>query len=157
MSNLFYEDTVFVTDKNKKEEVFEEISDILLKKGLVTECYLNNLSEREISYPTALPLTPIDSSLPNIAVPHTESEFVNVTRLIPVKLKNPIEFKNMINPDETVIVSFLFMILNSDESEQAGLLAKIMEFINTQSVDDLKTFFNLENTNDIYKYLKDNF
>ncbi|MCB4985696.1 PTS sugar transporter subunit IIA, partial [Streptococcus mutans] len=58
---------------------------------------------------------------------------------------------------EEVTVSFLFMILNHNESEQAGLLAGIMDFINRQSISDLKVFFNLEDSHKIFDYLKQHY
>ncbi|MDK8252740.1 PTS sugar transporter subunit IIA, partial [Enterococcus faecalis] len=79
-------------------------------KKLVTPDFLTNLLEREHNYPTGLSLTPIDPALPNIAIPHTESTFVRTTRIIPIKLKQSLSFHNMIIPDETLSVSFLFMI-----------------------------------------------
>ncbi|AVM71157.1 PTS sugar transporter subunit IIA [Streptococcus mutans] len=157
MSQLFSEDTVFISKQKEKEEVFKEIAGKLLERKLVTSEYINNLIEREKNYPTALSLSPIDTSLPNIAIPHTESEYVTETRIVPVKLKYPIVFHNMILPDEEVTVSFLFMILNHNESEQAGLLAGIMDFINRQSISDLKVFFNLEDSHKIFDYLKQHY
>ena len=148
MSQLFSEDTVFISKQKEKEEVFKEIAGKLLERKLVTSEYINNLIEREKNYPTALSLSPIDTSLPNIAIPHTESEYVTETRIVPVKLKYP---------DEEVTVSFLFMILNHNESEQAGLLAGIMDFINRQSISDLKVFFNLEDSHKIFDYLKQHY
>ena len=46
---------------------------------------------------------------PNIAIPHTESEFVKTCRIVPVKLNHPITFHNMIAPDASFEVRFLFM------------------------------------------------
>ena len=73
MSQLFSEDTVFISKQKEKEEVFKEIAGKLLERKLVTSEYINNLIEREKNYPTALSLSPIDTGLPNIAIPHTES------------------------------------------------------------------------------------
>ena len=144
MTQLFAEDTVYISEQQDQKSVFKEIAQKLFEKGLVTEEYLDNLIDREENYPTALPLSPIDSSLPNIAIPHTESQFVNVTRIVPVKLEHAITFHNMILPDEKLEVSFLFMILNNEEKEQAGLLAAIMDFINRQDKEALIKFFNEE-------------
>lgn len=157
MTQLFAEDTVYISEQQDQKSVFKEIAHKLFEKGLVTEEYLDNLIDREEYYPTALPLSPIDSSLPNIAIPHTESQFVNVTRIVPVKLEHAITFHNMILPDEKLEVSFLFMILNNEEKEQAGLLAAIMDFINRQDKEALIKFFNSENPERIYQFLENNF
>lgn len=93
MTQLFAEDTVYISEQQDQKSVFKEIAQKLFEKGLVTEEYLDNLIDREENYPTALPLSPIDSSLPNIAIPHTESQFVNVTRIVPVKLSPNLSVK----------------------------------------------------------------
>ena len=129
----------------------------LLKKKLVTPDFLTNLLEREHNYPTGLSLTPIDPALPNIAIPHTESTFVRTTRIIPIKLKQSLSFHNMIIPDETLSVSFLFMILNENGIEQTGLLATIMDFINTTDRSSLLAFFQCEDKEEVYRFLQKNF
>ena len=148
--------SIYFKTKRKRRSIQRDCWKIAGKKISDIE-YINNLIEREKNYPTALSLSPIDTSLPNIAIPHTESEYVTETRIVPVKLKYPIVFHNMILPDEEVTVSFLFMILNHNESEQAGLLAGIMDFINRQSISDLKVFFNLEDSHKIFDYLKQHY
>ena len=46
MSQLFSEDTVFISKQKEKEEVFKEIAGKLLERKLVTSEYINNLIER---------------------------------------------------------------------------------------------------------------
>ncbi|MBV7389769.1 PTS sugar transporter subunit IIA [Enterococcus sp. ALS3] len=155
--SLFSEDTIYVSEKNSQTAVFEEIYQSLLAKKLVSENFLDNLIEREVNYPTGLDLAPISQELPNIAIPHTESEFVNTTRIVPIKLKKDIPFHNMIQPDEVMNVRFLFMILNQNGEEQSGLLADIMDFINSVEQTELIQFFNEEDPKMIYQFLKKNF
>lgn len=155
--SLFSEDTVYVSEGNSQTAVFEEVYQSLLAKKLVTENFLDNLIEREENYPTGLNLAPISQELPNIAIPHTESEFVNTTRIVPIKLKKDILFHNMIQPDEVMNVRFLFMILNQNGEEQSGLLADIMDFINSIEQTELIDFFNEEDPKMIYQFLEKNF
>lgn len=155
--SLFSEDTIYVSEKKSQTAVFEEIYQSLLAKKLVSENFLDNLIEREVNYPTGLDLAPISQELPNIAIPHTESEFVNTTRIVPIKLKKDIPFHNMIQPDEIMNVRFLFMILNQNGEEQSGLLADIMDFINSIEQTELINFFNEEDPKMIYQFLEKNF
>lgn len=156
-TSIFSLDTTYISNKKTQEEVFEEVYLDLLKKKLVTPDFLTNLLEREHNYPTGLSLTPIDPELPNIAIPHTESTFVRTTRIIPIKLNQPLSFHNMIIPDETLSVSFLFMILNENGIEQTGLLATIMDFINTTDRSSLLAFFQCEDKEEVYRFLQKNF
>lgn len=155
--SIFCEDTVFVSSQTSQNDVFREVYDILLKKKLVTVDFLDHLIEREENYPTGLDLTLIDQALPNIAIPHTESEYVNTTRIIPIKLNHPISFNNMIQPKTELKVSFLFMILNKDGETQSNLLATIMDFINALDQSTLLHFFQLNDPKEIYTFLTKNF
>lgn len=157
MTNLIFEESIFITNKSSKEAVFKEIADALNVVGDVKNNFLEHVIEREKNYPTGMDLSLLDKDYPNIAIPHTETEFVNTTKIIPVKLSVPIEFQNMISPHNNIKVSFLFMILNHDKNKQSQLLAKIMDFINSQTKDDLLKFFALDDTKEIYNYLIKNF
>lgn len=157
MKNLFFKDTIYVSNKQTQEDVFEEVYQDLLKKQLVTEDFLTSLMERERLYPTGLDLSPVSEVLPDIAIPHTESEYVRTTRIIPIKLKHEILFHNMISPNDHVSVQFLFMILNENGEAQAGMLADIMDFINSVEKTDLCSFFKLEDTEAIYHFLEEHF
>lgn len=155
--SVFCEETVFVSNQPSQKGVFREVYDDLLKKKLVTVDFFEHLIEREENYPTGLDLTLIDQKLPNIAIPHTESDYVNTTRIIPIKLTHPISFNNMIQPKTELEVSFLFMILNKDGETQSNLLATIMDFINALDQSTLLHFFQLNDPKEIYTFLTNNF
>lgn len=157
MTKLFFEDSVFVSDAKSKEDIFKEVSEALVKQGDVKDSFFNHVIEREHNYPTGMDLSLLNTAYANIAIPHTESEYVNTTKIVPVKLKHPVLFKNMISPHNDLKVSFLFMILNSDKAKQTQLLAKIMDFINAQSEEEMLKFFAFNNSSDIYHYLDKNF
>ncbi|MDR0920890.1 MAG: PTS sugar transporter subunit IIA [Lactobacillales bacterium] len=155
--SLFSNETVYLSDKESVSEIFEEVSQDLVQKGLVHPSFFEHLILREEEYPTGIDLSVVHANLPNIAIPHTESDYVNVNRIVPVKLLHPVTFHNMILPDQTIEVSFLFMILNKNGAEQAGLLAQIMDFIQSVTPQELKHFFELTDVNKIYQFIEMNF
>lgn len=157
MNSFFNEKYVFVSPKRTQTEVFQEVFLELLQNNVVKSEFLENLLEREMQYPTGIDLSVVSSTLPDIALPHTESEYVNQTLIVPIKLIHPIPFKNMMEPDETLSVSFLFMILNKLEENQSILLAQIMNFISRIPPDELNTFFALCFAKEIYQFLETNF
>lgn len=157
MAKLFFEDTVFVSDADSKEEIFKEVSEALVKQGDVKDSFFEHVIEREHNYPTGMDLSLLNGKYANIAIPHTESEYVNTTKIVPIKLNHPVHFKNMISPHNDLEVSFLFIILNSDKAKQTQLLARIMDFINSQNEEDMLKFFNFNTSSDIYNYLDKNF
>ena len=157
LQSLFDENAIFISKSTQKEDVIKGISDKLLKMGFVKEKFLENVLAREKDYPTGIDLSVVDPELPNIAIPHTEAEFVNVRKVIPVHLDNEIEFNNMIDPDQKMKVRFLFMILNDDPEGQSNILAQIMNFVTTTPPNDLKTFFKSTDTGAIYNFLSKKF
>ena len=156
-NNLFSANAVFVSDASEPTTIFKEVSDKLLALDLVNDGFFNGINQREQQYPTGIDTSPIAKELPNIAVPHTEGEFVNTCLIVPVALKVPVSFKNMIAPDQSLPVKFLFMILNNNPEGQANILAQIMDFLRLTSVSKLQTLFNLTETDKIYQFLSENF
>lgn len=154
---LFNRDFIYIRKEKTKEEVFDFVATDLLKRGYVTKDFYGNLLERESTYPTGMDMKVIDEELPNIAIPHTESDYVNKTLVVPVKLVEKIEFKNMIKPEESLEVSYLFMILNDQKEEQSNILASIMDFWSSNDPAELKEFFKYDKPNDIYNFLVKNF
>lgn len=99
---LFYPETVFSSQAKTKEEMFETVGKELLKQDLVTEDFCTKVIERENNYPRGMDLSPINPDYEDIAIPHTETDYVKTTRIVPIKFEQPITFHNMITPDDTV-------------------------------------------------------
>ena len=156
-TSLFAKDAVYISDSVDRDMVFSDVYRNLLKAGYVKGNFLSHVLEREDLYPTGIDTSPISKKLPNIAIPHTEGEFVNARLIVPVLLKHPIRFNNMVDPQKTLDVSFLFMILNNDPTGQANVLAQIMDLLAHTSVDKLMELFSLDSTKEIYDFLTENF
>lgn len=156
-TSLFAKDAVYISDSVDRDMVFSDVYRNLLKAGYVKGNFLSHVLEREDLYPTGIDTSPISKELPNIAIPHTEGEFVNARLIVPVLLKHPIRFNSMVDPQKTLDVSFLFMILNNDPTGQANVLAQIMDFLAHTSVDKLMELFSLDSTKEIYDFLTENF
>ncbi|MDF7639355.1 PTS sugar transporter subunit IIA [Lactobacillus sp. ESL0791] len=156
-NSLFNPDAVFVSNAKNVSEFFQEVSEKLLAEKLVKGNFLEEITKREEKYPTGLDTSPIAQELPNIAVPHTEGEFVNTRLIVPVALLNSIQFKNMIIPDENLTVKFVFMILNNDPTGQANILAQIMDFLRLTPVSKLQWLFNRTSEKEIYQFMCENF
>ncbi|MCD8915839.1 PTS sugar transporter subunit IIA [Staphylococcus simulans] len=157
MSYLFSKDSVFVSNADSKEAVLAEVTEALLKAGYVKDNYLEHVLEREKNYPTGLILSNISETFPNIAVPHTEPEFVNTTKIVPVKLTNPVVFQNMSSPHKDLPVDFVFLILNSNKSSQVHLLSDLILFFQKEDKKEMEKFFKLTDADAIYEYLQANF
>ena len=141
-SSIFVSDAVFVSHETDQDELLKNIYDHLLESGYVKGDFLSHIINREHNFPTGLSTKNLGADLPNIAIPHTEGEFVNKRLIVPVKLENPVLFHNMVNPDEELEVKFLFMLLETNPDGQAKLLSQVMDFLAKTPVEELKHFFN---------------
>ena len=156
-SRFFFEDTVFVIDRKTQAEVFTDVANRLQLNDYVAPAFLENIIEREKGYPTGMDMSVVDPELPSFAVPHTEVEFVNTRRIVPIKLVNPVEWHSMIDPSHTFPLAFLFMILNNSKEAQVGILAKIMDFFNGLGTERVKELFSMTGAHEIYDFLVKNF
>ncbi|MCG4281164.1 PTS sugar transporter subunit IIA [Lacticaseibacillus saniviri] len=156
-SKLFSPELIFIEDATTQEDVFKQVSARLETLGAVKPTFYDNLTERERNYPTGIDMSVVNTDYPNVAIPHTEGEFVNTRRIVPIKLNHPITFHNMIDPEQTFPVKFLFMILNNDPEGQANVLAQIMDFLTTTPQSELENLFNATDTDSIYQLLATHF
>ena len=156
-NSLFDPKTVFVTDEADRNKIFKAVYEKLYNLGYVKKDFINNLMEREEKYPTGVSTRPLSRELPNVAIPHTEGQYVNKRLIVPVGLKTPVTFNNMVNPSESFEVKFLFILLNKDPKTHSNMLAKIMDFLAETPVTDLKELFDSTDPNYIYNFLDNNF
>lgn len=151
VDTLYDRELILKSDAQTQEEVFKEIGAFLLKKDLVNEQFTDAIIEREKNYPTGLDLAPVAEQLPNVAIPHTETEYCKSKAIVFVKLNNQITFHNMITPDETLRVKYLFFIINNEKTNQTDVLSNIMAFITNK--ENMRTLEQLDTAESIYKFL----
>lgn len=115
-------------------EVFERIADILFKNGFVKDTYLESLKAREANYPTALPIEPYP-----VAIPHTDIGHIIRPFIAPIRLKKPVEWREMANNDVIHQVRFIFMLGFLKSDEHVELLQVLVEnFQNEELMEHLK-------------------
>lgn len=151
VDTLYDRELILKSDAQTQEEVFKEIGAFLLKKDLVNEQFTDAIIEREKNYPTGLDLAPVAEQLPNVAIPHTETEYCKSKAVVFVKLNNQITFHNMINPDEALRVKYLFFIINNEKTNQTDVLSNIMAFITNK--ENMRTLERLDTAESIYNFL----
>ncbi|NRX30564.1 PTS system galactitol-specific IIA component [Clostridium beijerinckii] len=104
-----------------KEEVIQELGKRMFEKGYVKSTYIDAVLEREKTLPTGL-----DIGEMCVAIPHTDSKHVNESNVALAVLKNPVEFRNMIDPSKKVEVMVVFLLAINDPDSQVTLLSKLM-------------------------------
>ncbi|WP_312853882.1 PTS sugar transporter subunit IIA [Thermoactinomyces mirandus] len=151
VKSLFREELIFMTDLQTQEEVFAYIGDTLLQKGLVKKGFTESILEREKNYPTGLDLNPVADDMPNVAIPHTETEYCNDKAVVFVKLDRNIPFRNMIEPDRELTVKYLFFIVNHEKNSQTNILSELIEFMTNR--EHMKKLESLKGKKEIYDFL----
>ncbi len=121
---------VYGLDAADSEDAIRQSAAFLEKGGYVKSSYVDAVLEREKVYPTGLHLDGID-----IAMPHTMPEHVNKAAMCIVKLKNPVRFQHMAEPEIDVDAVMLFMMAIENPKEQLSNLKTIMRmFTNPDAV-----------------------
>lgn len=106
---------------DSEETIFENVAAHLENLGFVNEGYLKGIVTRERQFPTGL----ITQHL-NIALPHSEPEYVEKPFVYIARLKDEITVKQM-GDSQDMGVKDLFFLGIKDPKEQVGLLQAFME------------------------------
>lgn len=116
------------------DELFEVMGSKLIDEGFAKENYISALKEREAEYPTGLVM---DEKGFAVALPHTAIDYVNSAATSIAILKNPIEFHVMGGtPDETCMVSLVFMLCVDDPNAHLDGLQSIVKILQDKSFLD---------------------
>jgi len=102
------------------EDAIRRLGQALYKKGLVKETFVEAVLEREKEMPTGLPLNEM-----NAAIPHADIEHVIEPALAIATLDKPVLFRVMVNPDETVDVTLIFLLALNKPHDQIEMLQKV--------------------------------
>ncbi|WP_281522118.1 PTS sugar transporter subunit IIA [Dubosiella newyorkensis] len=119
----------FKVNADSKESAIKIAADELYKRGIVKETFFENVVKREKEFPTGL-----HTGKYGVAIPHTDSEFVDRSQVGFISLDKPVKFKNMGNTAEDVDVTHIFMIAMAQPHEQADTLMKLMEMFSNEGL-----------------------
>lgn len=143
--NEISKDLIFLNlDFNNKEEIIEFLANKLHQLGYVKNTYFNSVLNREQIYPTGLILNGY-----NVAIPHTESEYVYKSGIIVGRLNKPIVFKYMANPNQEVLVSLVIMLAIKNPKNHVPVLSELMTKLSNKEL-----LFSLMNSDDISNFVR---
>lgn len=127
--DLINEKYIYVDlEVSSKEELFEFLGAELMNESVVKETFVDALKEREVDYPTGLPL-PI-----GVAIPHTDSSHVNSDQLVIATLLNPVKFVEMGAEDDEVDVKLIIMIVMNDGKDHLNILQNIISTVQNEGI-----------------------
>lgn len=133
--SFFSEDIIFLNQEiANQEEAIKLLTDQFYAKGLVEDDFHQAILKREKEYPTGLEMPHI-----GVAIPHTDSDKVKKAQLGFMSLTKPVEFGNMVDPDQKVQVSLIFMLALKESGDQLKMLQKLIGiFQDEESTDKLQ-------------------
>lgn len=132
-----------------KEGIFRLLSDELLSKNLVKEDFFEGIINREQVFPTGLVIGGI-----GVAIPHTDSIYVERSQVAFMSLEKPIIFYEMGSIDKEIEVQLIFMLALKEPHEQLSMLQKLIDMFQKKGV--LSKFLEIEHTDQFIKIIQEN-
>jgi PTS system galactitol-specific IIA component len=114
------------------KEVISHLGNLLFNAGYVRDSFVDAALDRESRLPTGLPL----SGDVNAAIPHTEVEHVLKPGLAMATLTTPVNFQNMVMPEEAVPCRLVFVMALDQPKAQVEMLQEIAGILQDQVVID---------------------
>lgn len=112
-----------------REEALESLARLLVEKGYCKEGFVEAILERERHHPSGLPMAGH-----KIAIPHTDSDYVNRSVLLFARLEEPVTFRSMGDPGESLEVSMISMFALKEKKEIGDLLEKLLTVYQDEEV-----------------------
>ncbi|MFO8065212.1 MAG: PTS sugar transporter subunit IIA [Spirochaetia bacterium] len=132
-----------------KEQALEAMAGILVERQFCREPFIQAVLDREREHPSGLPMPGR-----KIAIPHTDATHVDHSALLFARLRNPVEFRSMGAPDETLQVSMISMFALKDKKAIGDLLETLITVYQDEAV--LNEISEASDTAQIYRILKQN-
>jgi PTS system galactitol-specific IIA component len=130
------------------DEVIRALSAALHESGHVKQSHAGATLAREATHPTGLPT----EGLFCVAIPHTDPEHVLKPGIAIATLREPVSFKNMEDPDESLPVRLVFMLAFTDKDKQIEALQMVAGML--QSSDILNAIVSATNAGDMFDIIK---
>jgi galactitol PTS system EIIA component len=105
------------------EQALNQTYSVLLELGYVKDTFFEACCERERNLPTGLP-TEI-----GVAIPHTDAEHVIIPAICVLRLKQPVTFRNMGDPDTTIEAHYVFNMALKANEDQVPMLKSIIHLV----------------------------
>ena len=144
MSELF----VIEGEAENWQEALRLTADRLQQEGWVKDDFYECCKKREEEYTTGL-----TENCP-VAIPHTTKDHVIKQAICALRLRHPVMFQRMDDPDEQVEVKYVLNLALLDDSEHVEIIARVIRYLKDDSA--LKEM-DAASKEDLEKLLKNKF
>ena len=100
----------------------------LLEEGCVRDDFYESCVNREKEYPTGLTET-----CP-VAIPHTTKDHVKKQSICALRLKTPVLFQRMDDPERSVEIRYVLNLALLDDSEHIEIIARVIRYLKDEEV-----------------------
>lgn len=135
-------------DITNRNEALTYLAQLLYEKGDVKASFSAAVMEREEHFATGLAMDGY-----GVAIPHTDKEHVNQSKIAVMTLKEPVEFFQMGSSTDQVEVSVIIMLALKDSHGHLDMLSQLMALF--QKKDVMAELLALEDTAEGHKRLVD--
>ena len=132
-----------------KEEALERMAGILVEKGFCKPEFVQAILDREAAHPSALPMSGL-----KIAIPHTDAEHVHRSALLFARLREPLEFRSMGDPEEKLQVAMISMFALKEKKLIGDLLETLLTVYQQETV--LDSLYRAPDRRAMFHILKEN-
>lgn len=146
--NMFHKEALFLNiDAKSQDEILDYVYQKMHQMGYVTAEFQEALKERERKYPTGLP-----GPICDIALPHTDPEYVVTPFIAVVTTKTGIPFVQMASKDIYLKSRIIFVLGFKTGKYQVKILQTLIRlFIQENELPE--KFLNLESEEECFQML----
>lgn len=120
-------------DSGDREGVLREMASLLVDRGFCKPSFVEAILARERAHPSGLPMPG-----PKIAIPHTDAEHVERSVILFARLKRPVDFRSMGDPEQVLPVQLVSMLALKEKRLIGDLLETLITaYQNEQTLTDL--------------------
>lgn len=125
----FHEELMFPQlDVADRDALLETLGAAVTGLGLAEPGYATALKERELEFPTGLPICG------GVAIPHTSADHVSGNTIAAASLARPVTFFEMGgDEDSEVVVSTVLLLVFADAAQHVPLLSRIVSCIQDEN------------------------
>lgn len=135
-------------DASTREEALTKMAEYLVEKGNCKPSFIEGILTREQMHPSALPMPG-----PKIAIPHTDAEHVLESVILFARLREPVEFCSMGDPDEKLQVRMISMFALKEKKRIGDMLETLINVYQQEEV--LNAILDASDSRDIFSILHD--
>lgn len=141
----------FNSSASNYEEVLETLGNKAIELGFAKTNYVDGLKIREEEFATGIPVEPV-----SVAIPHTDSSYVNANKVSVMTLQDSVEFNQMGGTEEDKLqVKLVILLCFKDGKNHMSALQNIIEKI--QDEQFVNSLLNAENKETLLKLSEENF